>query len=171
MFKKTTFFDVYKYGYLRARGRVQGGKKSDLGWSVVIPRGPIPDIEPLTDEEEQQLINGTSNLKLNTNGTSQSQSQSSNLFSAKGEGMGAISGAEADSPDVAADTPGTGDDASVTTAIRSPGSTVGDGDEEESDPKQKIERRTTHSEENAKWYKAAKKAEKKAGAPNVHLAL
>ena len=166
-FKKTTFFDVYKYGYLRARGRVQRGEKSDIGWSVVLPRGPAPDIEPLTDEEEQQLINGTSNLKLNTNGTS----ASSNPFSAKGQGMGAMFGADADSPDVAADTPGRGDSERVTTAVRDADSAVGDGDAKEQDPKQEVKRRTTHSEENAKWYKAAKKAEKKAGAPNVHLAL
>ena len=28
-----------------------------------------------------------------------------------------------------------------------------------------------YENENQKWYKAAKKAEKKSGAPNVHLAL
>lgn len=41
------------------------------------------------------------------------------------------------------------------------------------DPKRKLTRRstTTYENENQKWYKAAKKAEKKSGAPNVHLAL
>jgi hypothetical protein len=34
-----------------------------------------------------------------------------------------------------------------------------------------IKRRTTYNEENEKWYKAAKKAEKKANAPYIHLAL
>jgi len=34
-----------------------------------------------------------------------------------------------------------------------------------------IKRRTTYSDANAKWVKAAKKAEKKAGAPHIHLAL
>ena len=43
--------------------------------------------------------------------------------------------------------------------------------EDELSPKQKIERRTTHGDENKKWYKAAKRAEKDAGAANVHLAL
>jgi hypothetical protein len=33
---------------------MKGG--SDLGWSVVLPRGPIPDIEPLSDEEESAQV-------------------------------------------------------------------------------------------------------------------
>lgn len=44
------------------------------------------------------------------------------------------------------------------------------GDEAMS-PKEKLERRTAHGDENKKWYKAAKKAEKTAGAANLHLAL
>ena len=118
-FKNTTFFDVYKYGYLRARNHaIQSA-------NTVIPRGPVPDIEPLTDEEEQQLINGVSSLKVEA---------------ANGNGEKAVER---------------------------------EGGEEEGDPMEtrKIGRRTTHSEENQKWYKAAKKAEKKSGAPNMHLAL
>ena len=161
-FKKTTFFDVYKYGYARARGRVQRGEKSDVGWTVVLPRGPLPDIEPLTDEEEQQLINGTSALKLDTNGTG--TAASSNPFSAQGQGMGAMFSAEADSPDV-------GDNASATTENTATTAIKDGEDGEESGLGQNIKRRTTYSEENKKWYKAAKKAEKKSGAPNMHLAL
>ena len=161
-FKKTTFFDVYKYGYARARGRVQRGEKSDVGWTVVLPRGPLPDIEPLTDEEEQQLINGTSALKLDTNGTG--TAASSNPFSAQGQGMRAMFSAEADSPDF-------GDNASATTE-NTAATAIKDGEDgEESGLGQNIKRRTTYSEENKKWYKAAKKAEKKSGAPNMHLAL
>ena len=59
-FRKTTFFELYKYGYLRGRVRqLYGG--SDPGRAIVIPRGPMPDIEPLTDEE-------ATNLKSDTNG-------------------------------------------------------------------------------------------------------
>lgn len=52
--------------------------------------------------------------------------------------------------------------------------TKGDGNEAEGevDPSRKLTRRNTatYESENQKWYKAAKKAEKKSGAPNVHLA-
>lgn len=55
------------------------------------------------------------------------------------------------------------------------GASTGDGVEAggDIDPRRKLTRRTTtqYEDENAKWYKAAKKAEKKKGAPNVHLAL
>ena len=164
VFKKTTFFDLYKYGYLRARGaRVHG--KFDLSTPVVVPRGPIPDIEPLTDAEEQQLINGTSALKVDTNGTA--LTPPSNPFSAQGQGMSALFGAEIDSPDVG-DNASVTTDTTATTALRSP---VGEDEEKEPSLKQKIKRRTTYSEENQKWYRAARRAEKKTGAPYIHLAL
>ena len=70
-FKSTTFFDVYKYGYLRAKGRQMHGG-SDVGWSVILPRGPVPDILPLTEEEEGKLfgaVGGMEKLKVgNGNG-------------------------------------------------------------------------------------------------------
>lgn len=63
----------------------------------------------------------------------------------------------------------------VGTGGSSYGATTGDGVEADGDidPRRKLTRRTTtqYEDENAKWYKAAKKAEKKKGAPNVHLAL
>ena len=96
---------------------------TDVGWSVVLPRGPVPDIEPLTDEEEAQLSGGT--------------------VSSPNGGVAGLTISEAAASDV--------------------------GDEATS-PK-KLQRRTTHGEENKKWYKAAKKAEKQAGAANMHLAL
>ena len=159
VFKKTTYFDIYKYGYQRAKGRQTHGP-DDRTWSMVLPRGPVPDIEPLTDEEEQALINGTLSLKLDT----KSNGTSSNPFSAQGSagGMGAMFGAEVDTPD----SPFVATDNTATTTVRSPG--AGDGGE---NIRQNIQRRTTHSEENAKWVKAAKKAEKKSGAPHMHLAL
>ncbi|KAI1623034.1 glutathione S-transferase [Exophiala viscosa] len=161
VFKKTTFFEVYKYGYLRAKGRQTHGG-SDVGWPVVVPRGPVPDIEPLTEEEERDIINGTSKklsgLKIG-NGTPASPS-SHNPFSAQGEGrgMGAIFGTDGDLPPDGVTSPG--------------GATASTSREDEGgdDPNKVIKRRTTHGEENAKWYKAAKKAEKKLGAPNMHLA-
>lgn len=41
-FRKTTFFDIYKFGYLIALGKKQGNESSQL----VIPAGPKPDILP-----------------------------------------------------------------------------------------------------------------------------
>ncbi|KAJ9206011.1 hypothetical protein DTO164E3_1264 [Paecilomyces variotii] len=41
VFKKTTFFELYKFGYLRAIGRRAGTDE------VVVPAGPYPDIHPL----------------------------------------------------------------------------------------------------------------------------
>jgi glutathione S-transferase len=155
-FKNTTFFDVYKYGYLKARGRQLHGKSSDLDFKTILPRGPFPDIQPLTDEEEQQLINGTASLKIDTQGSSKA---SSNPFSAQGQGMGAMFSAGEDTPGTAAATDGT--------ASQSPEGADG----AEPNIRQEIKRRTTHSEENKKWYRAAKKAQKESGAPNMHLAL
>lgn len=94
---------------------------------LVMPRGPVPDIEPLTDEEEQILARGAA--------TNRSEKLDGQL-------------------------------AGVHINDAAPG--LGDGD---LSSEQKIERRTTYEDENKKWYKAAKKAEKKAGAANMHLAL
>lgn len=147
IFKKTTFFEVYKSGYLRARARRLGdGKESGL--PLLVPRGPIPDIEPLTEEEEQDIIHRRVANVLpirSTNGNPTSNND-----------IGAIFGAQ---EDVAA-TPGSPDK----------DDTIKDGPEGEFSPN-KIKRRTTYSDANAKWVKAAKKAEKKSGVPNMHLAL
>ena len=35
----------YKYGYLRAKGRAEPDDK------LVVPKGPLPDIQPLDDSE------------------------------------------------------------------------------------------------------------------------
>jgi len=43
IFKRTTFFNTYKYGYLKALGRAQGGG------AIIIPAGPDPDILPLEE--------------------------------------------------------------------------------------------------------------------------
>jgi len=165
VFKNTTFFEVYKYGYLKAKGR-QVHRGSDLSWPTIIPRGPIPDIEPLTEEEEHEAIYGNAistskkldALTIGDHGATAVASPTQNPFSAQGDGMGAIFAAEVDSVDDGA-------------------TSTGDGDEDlpdgtaEAKPRKPIQRRTTHGEENAKWYKAAKKAEKNSGAPNLHLAL
>ncbi|KAJ9615190.1 hypothetical protein H2200_001264 [Cladophialophora chaetospira] len=184
VFKKTTFFEVYKYGYLKAKGRqIHGG--SDLGWPVILPRGPVPDIEPLTDEEEKELMIHGGTRKLNGLSIADLPSglaTSSNPFSAQGEkgGMGALFGADVDSPNPDDDvtTPTT---AAATTSVGSPASTRDGGDDNEDGdtldengefvPRKNIKRRTTYSDANAKWVKAAKKAEKKGGAPYIHLAL
>lgn len=177
VFKKTTFFEVYKYGYLRAKGRqIHGG--SDLGWPVILPRGPVPDIEPLTDEEEKELINGSSYSKkpngLTITDMPLGLGNSPNPYSAHGDkaGMGAMFAADGDD-----------ETATTTEAATSVGSPqyeaegfeddgeTGFDDNGEFHPKRMIKRRTTHGEANAKWYKAAKKAEKKMGAPTMHLAL
>lgn len=53
-FKRTTNFDLYRYGYARARGRMLKG--ADVGdddlEKVVIPRGPKVDIDPLKQDEK-----------------------------------------------------------------------------------------------------------------------
>ncbi|EXJ77894.1 glutathione S-transferase [Capronia epimyces CBS 606.96] len=179
VFKKLTFFEIYKYAYLHTKVRQLNGGNTG-GIPLVIARGPLPDIEPLTDEEEHELINGATRrftgLKIDSNATPVSPS-SHNPFSAQGEkgGMGVIFGADIDSPaDELASKPTT-----TTTTVGSPSTTQGDEDDAslgfdengEFHSNRVIKRRTTHSDENAKWYKEAKKAEKKMGAPAVHLAL
>lgn len=50
-FKATSHFDIYRYGYARAKGRqLHGG--SCIGWPVVLPRGPAVDIDPWTEDDE-----------------------------------------------------------------------------------------------------------------------
>ena len=184
VFRKTTLFEVYKYGYLKAKGRqVHGG--TDLGWPVILPRGPIPDIEPLTDEEEKEIINGSvrnpNGLTIEDMPSGLNNSTSGNPFSAHGDkaGMGVLFGAEIDSPNPDDDlkTPTT---TAATTSVGSPASSTNEDDVEDKEsgfdengefhPKGMI-KRTTYSDANAKWYTAAKKAEKKTGAPYIHLAL
>ena len=36
---------------------------SDAGWTVVMPRGPVPDILPLTEEEETKLFGGVGGME------------------------------------------------------------------------------------------------------------
>jgi glutathionyl-hydroquinone reductase len=54
VFGRTTFFNAYKWGYLRAKGRqIHGG--SDVGWDIILPAGPAPDIAPLTEDEKKDI--------------------------------------------------------------------------------------------------------------------
>jgi len=144
---------------------------SDLGWSVILPRGPVPDIEPLTDEEEKELINGTGR-KLNglsIKDMPRGMVASENPFSAYGDksGMGAIFGADIDSPTPDGDESTTATTTAAPTSVGSPRSAQDEEDENDNGvdengefhPRRMIKRRTTYSDENAKWYKAAKKAE------------
>lgn len=69
VFGKTTFFDVYKFGYLRAKGKGKDGE------SFVIPKGPEPDIFPLEWDVsvrrggKQEMVNGRGGrVNGNTNG-------------------------------------------------------------------------------------------------------
>jgi hypothetical protein len=109
-FKKTTNFEGYRYGYTRAVARIDlGVEELTPGVRIVMPRGPVEDIEPLTEygeEEDEEEETRLEVEKLN----------------------------------------------------------VGQGTLKEDG---KVE---AHKDENKKWYKAAKKAEKSAGAPSLHLA-
>jgi hypothetical protein len=82
----------------------------------------VPDIEPLTDEEEALLSGGTVTTPVN--------------------GVGGLS-------------------------INDAAPNLGG---EEMSAKEAQARRMAHRDENKKWEKAAKKAEKDAGAANMHLA-
>lgn len=154
VFKKTTFFEVYKYGYLRAKGRQMHGG-SDLGWAVIIPRGPVPDIEPLTDEEEREIINGSAK-KLNglkiDDGVAASPS-SHNPFSAQGEGrgMGAMFGAEGHFSTDGVASPSGNVGSPSTSKENEDDAEAGFDGSGEFHPRRVIQRRTTHGEENAKY--------------------
>jgi hypothetical protein len=70
VFGKTTFFDVYKRGYLKAKGRGQEGA------TFLLPKGPEPDIFPLEWEvsvrrggEEKMVNGGGGEVNRNGNGT------------------------------------------------------------------------------------------------------
>ena len=125
-FKNTTFFEVYKYGYLRAKGRQTHGGE-DVGWTVVIPRGPVPDMMPLEEDEDGDD---------KTNGATTGMSS-----------LGVLDGKD--------------------------GVAKGNGEryqEETGSAEANPANMVAHGDENKKWYKAAKKAEKKSGVPNIHLA-
>lgn len=114
--------EIYKYGYYKAkhRGLHQG---TDVGWSVILPRGPVPDIEPLTDAEEQALIHGHRRSDGDVDGIT-----------------APLAGAALE------------DAANI------------------KDPENKQRSRQAYSDENKRWEKAARRAEKEAGAANLHLA-
>lgn len=178
-FKQSTYFEIYKYGYLKAQAVAVLGT-TDV--PLIVPRGPVPDIQPLTDEEEAEQISGTTRklngltLDSSARGIVGSPTSNNPFSAAAGGGMSALFGADIDSPadETASATTGLG------STVGSP-STKGRIDEEDGEtgfdengefhPRRMIKRRTTYSDANAKWYKAAKKAEKKAGAPPIHLAL
>lgn len=44
-FRDTVHFWAYKVGYLKAKGRSEQGEK------LVVPKGPLPDIQPLDDDD------------------------------------------------------------------------------------------------------------------------
>lgn len=130
VFKDTTNFQAYREGYTRARGRIY--TKGDDKLELVVPAGPLVDIDPLDSSDDAtsaSVVAGRiEQMKM-------------------GDGKRDVSAAV-----FAANEP----DTSKTT---------------EAEPSETLEPQTAHIDENKKWYKAAKKAEKVAGVPNVHLAL
>ena len=50
----TTYFDVFKYGYARAKEMKYHGTK-DSTYEIILPAGPKPDMLPLTDRELETI--------------------------------------------------------------------------------------------------------------------
>lgn len=177
VFKETTLPEIYQYGYTNARYR-----QLKLPTKPVQPRGPLHLFDEWTEDDEDidngrrvAFRNVQAQSGSNTNGTATptssgpstnvgSLSSSSQKVSTNGSGKVDLSSESR---------------AARTTSSNAPnmGSFVTKGEDAEADgdvdPARKLTRRNTtqYEDQNAKWYKAAKKAEKKSGAPNVHLAL
>lgn len=175
-FKDTTAPEIYRYGYTNARQRqIMGGDKPK-----VVPRGPIDAYGTWTDEDED-IDNGrlvalkdlVEKNGLDTSGVATPTSSpaatdlanlSLNTAFAKSNGMTDLTSSIRSPRTATSASPSMG-----SLGIKG-GAVETDGD---IDPGQQLTRRTTtqYEDENAKWYKAAKKAQKKSGAPHVHLAL
>lgn len=183
VFKDTTHPDIYRFGYTQARHRQMGQK-------AVVPRGPLKVYDEWTEDDDDidngRIVALKASLSKNSSDTNGTATPTSSTLggSSTATDFAGLSLNNAGPPAGAKVVNGKTDLTYENRAPRSAAShspnmgsfvTTGDGVEEdgEIDPKRKLTRRntTTYENENAKWYKAAKKAEKKSGAPNVHLAL
>ena len=194
VFKETTHPEIYRYGYSNAKRRQTGG--ADIqNKPMVVPRGPLNPYDPWTEDDEDidngrrialkhALEKNGTRTGADSNGTATPTSSSTTTDFANMS----INKTSANTATASGTyTPKANGKIDLTSEHRTPrasasnhpnmGSfvTKGEGVEAdgEIDPARKLTRRstTTYEDQNAKWYKAAKKAEKKSGAPNVHLAL
>ncbi|KAK5940784.1 hypothetical protein PMZ80_007201 [Knufia obscura] len=188
VFKETTAPEIYRFGYTNAKRRQTGGADAQ-NKSIVVPRGPVNPYDPWTEDDEdidngrrialQHILEKNGN-GTDTNGTATPTSASTatdfanlsinNSTSTPTNGTGTYKTPKTDL---------TSEHRAPRTATSSApnmGSFVTKGDDIEAngeiDPARKLTRKntTTYEDQNAKWYKAAKKAEKKSGVPHVHLA-
>ncbi|KAK5070729.1 hypothetical protein LTS08_000376 [Lithohypha guttulata] len=183
VFKETTIPQIYRQGYSQARSR-------QMGMKLIVPHGPEEVYGEWTEDDADidngrrvalkaiQAKNGL-DAGSDTNGTATPTSASTSadfanlsLKNTNGnypESAKVVNG----KTDLTYDTR---ESRTATSSYPNMGSFVtrGNGNEAEGevDPSRKLTRRNTatYESENQKWYKAAKKAEKKSGAPNVHLA-
>lgn len=177
IFKDTTRPEIYRYGYTRARQRQIMGPEAQKK-NFVVPCGPSVLFESWTEDDED-IDNGRIVAWKQAGDKTPTSAMSDLSIRPPTNGTATPTGVP---PDATITPSGKTD---LTSSLRSPVSgsssgpsygsfvTTGDGAEAEGDidPKRKLQRRTTYKDENEKWYKAARKAEKKSGAPNVHLAL
>lgn len=160
VFHHTTFFDVYKYGYVRAKNRRLHGN-TDEGWDVVLPAGPVPDIYPLSAQEKEII-----NRQFLAAGSHQVDGLTQRM-----EGSGLVGQREFENSAANHLDEEENGDPSSTAPVGSAKKAWPDDDELAalSGPEQ-LQRRTTYGEENKKWEKQIKKAGK-GEPPAVHLAL
>jgi len=190
VFKDTTHPDIYRYGYSNAKRRQTGGADAQ-DKPLVVPRGPLTAYDPWTEDDEdidngrrialKHMLEKNGTAGSDTNGTatptSSSTTTASDLANMSINNTTTNAGAYSSKANGKLDL--TSDMRSPRTATSSSpnmGSfvTKGEGLEEDGDidPSRKLTKRSTtqYEDQNAKWYKAAKKAEKKSGVPHVHLA-
>lgn len=201
VFKDTTHPEIYRYGYTLARARqIFGGVDStakfiqprgpvnvydtwteddediDNGRRIALKsmlQASGSDTNGTATPTSSTVATDLSSLNTGTNGTPVGQTTKSGKVDLSPEIRSARS-AGSNLPNMGSFvTSGPSSGAPLTGM--SYGATTGEGVEADGDidPKRKLTRRstTTYENENQKWYKAAKKAEKKSGAPHVHLAL
>ena len=159
VFHRTTYFDVFKYGYARAK-EMKYHQKSDGAYEIILPAGPKPDMQPLTDREletiERQFLAADPSVV--------------NHLASRMEGSGLVGQAEFESQTHDHDDLSHRNGADGTTASQGNKSWPEEEELEQLEGKKAIARRTTYSEENKKWEKQIKKATK-GEPPAVHLAL
>lgn len=178
IFKETTIPDIYREGYTNARNR-----QLNPSGKPVQPRGPLHIFDEWTEDDED-IDNGRRVALKTLQAQSGSDTNGTTTPTASGPPTNVASLSSVNPQKVSTNGSGKVDLSSENRAPRTGSShapnmgsfvTRGEGIEAdgEVDPARKLARKTTaqYEAENAKWYKAAKKAEKKSGAPNVHLAL
>lgn len=168
VFKDTTHPDIYRYGYTNAKRRQTWGKDAQ-DKPLVVPRGPLTAYDPWAEDDEDIDNGRLTALKhmREQSGAGTDANANTSAYSSRANGKTDLTSSMRSPRTAASSSPNMG------SFVTQGESVVEDGDGDAGPSKESTGRSTSttqYEDQNAKWYKAAKKAEKKSGVPHVHLA-